>query len=85
MDYRSDGKIYSSLMVPTTANSGEKYYTPVQTILVQTNRVNFYNNALLDFSAFASIASLGNFLPVVHLEFYSTSLQPAKMLSNWHR
>jgi hypothetical protein len=48
---------------------------------VQVNHVNFFDSALFDFSAFASIASLDKYLPVAHLDFYTTSLQPSSTTS----
>jgi len=76
MDYTSDDRISSSFMTPAITGPGALYHTPVQKILVQANRINFYDSAFFDFSAFATIASLHHLLPVKKLNCFSPLFQP---------
>jgi hypothetical protein len=79
MDFTSDGAIYSSFLTPITS---ESYLTPVSTVLVQKNQINFYNNPLIDFSNFSGIKEISDFVGA-HLYYYTTTLMPASFATNF--
>lgn len=80
MQYISDGRISSQFMEPKNAGLGQSWYTPVQTLLVRTNKVNFFTNPFFDFTNFSDLL---NFVGQ-KMDYYSTSISPSGSIVDWY-